>query len=308
MQIKSCGDDTSEIDVKPDGSWRVKGRAELKDLTQWHLPDGTLCVVTDTAAKPKMCSVKHEVKEEPSPEEAGCRLKLGIRKNSNGQWEISKRGDGDLVLSSDNDHTRHMENKNRINLTCSTEEANIGGEVYNSEAARNDYPVAHVHDLDSSPSEDENAPPPSMERDVIVLSDSDDDAVMVVSPSAVRCGSAAHGTGNQTSGVMCGEEELGGGCLNETSFLAFKEGFDDLGLSFWERPPSPRDDPSYQMFDPGARVTDNPGEVDEPVCGGDWGGTAVAANNPPEGSVANDRNAGEKRRDPPGSGKAETTV
>jgi E3 SUMO-protein ligase PIAS1 len=301
IQIKSCGDDTSEIDVKPDGSWRVKGRAELKDLKQWHLPDGTLCVATDTEAKPKMCTVKHEVKEEPPSEEAGCRLKLGIRKNSNGQWEISKRGDGDSVLSSDN----HMENKDCINLTCSTDETDIGDEAYNSEPGRNDYPMAHVHDLDSSPS-DENAPPPSMEQDVIVLSDSDDDDVTVVSPSAVKCGSA-HGTGNLTSGV-CGEEL--GGCPNETSFLALKEGFDDLGLSFWERPLSPRDDPTYQMFDPGARVTDNPGEVDGPVCGGNLGGTAEAAN-PPEGSVANlggadessnDRNAGQKRRNPPGSG------
>ncbi|VAH92676.1 unnamed protein product [Triticum turgidum subsp. durum] len=44
--IKSCGDDLSEIDVKPDGSWRAKGGAELKDLMQWHLPDGTLCMST----------------------------------------------------------------------------------------------------------------------------------------------------------------------------------------------------------------------------------------------------------------------
>ncbi|RCV36690.1 hypothetical protein SETIT_8G002400v2 [Setaria italica] len=277
--IKSCGDDTSEIDVKPDGSWRVKGRVELKDLTQWHLPDGTLCVATDTAAKPKMCIVKHEVKEEPSSEEVGCRLKLEIRKNINGQWEISKRGDSDSMLSSSNDHTRHMENKNCINLTCSTDDTDIGGE-YNSEPARNDYPMTHVHDLDSSPS-DKNAPPPSMEQDVIVLSDSDDDAVTVLSPSTVKCGSA-HDTGNlfapnppETSGV-CGEQL--GGCPNETSFLALKEGFDDLGLSFWERPLSPRDDPTYQMFDMGTRVTDNPGEVDEPLYGGDLGVTAVAAN------------------------------
>ncbi|XP_072151478.1 E3 SUMO-protein ligase SIZ2-like [Setaria viridis] len=274
---KSCGDDTSEIDVKPDGSWRVKGRAELKDLTQWHLPDGTLCVSADTAAKPKMCIVKHEVKEEPYSEEVGWRLKLGIRKNSNGQWEISKRGDSDLVLSSDNYQARHMENKNCINLTFSTDDTDNADEVYNSEPAKNDYPMTHVHDLDSSTS-DKNAPPPSMEQDVIVLSDSDDDAVTVLSPSTVKCGSA-HDTGNlfapnppETSGA-CGEQL--GGCPNETSFLALKEGFDDLGLSFWERPLSPRDDPTYQMFDPGTRVTDNPVEVDEPVHGGDL---AVAAN------------------------------
>jgi hypothetical protein len=55
-QIKSCKDDTSEIDVKHDGSRRVKDRAELKDLTQWHLPDGTLSVSS---------SVHHFARETP---------------------------------------------------------------------------------------------------------------------------------------------------------------------------------------------------------------------------------------------------
>ncbi|CAL4886005.1 unnamed protein product [Urochloa decumbens] len=281
--IKSCGDDTSEIDVKPDGSWRVKGRAEPKDLTQWHLPDGTLCVATDAAAKAKLCIVKDEIKEEPLSEEVGCRLKLGIRKNSNGKWEISKRGDTDLVVSSDNDHAGDMENKKCITLTCSTDGTNIGDEG-NSEAGRNEYPMTHVHDLDSSAS-DEIAPPASAEQDVIVLSDSDDDAVTVLSPSAVNYGSA-NDNGDlfppnppETLGVH--GEQLGG-CPNEMPFLALKEGFDDLGLSFWERPPSPREDPTYQMLDPGTRVADNPGEVHEPVHGGDLGVVAVEAN-PMEG-------------------------
>ncbi|CAM0152377.1 unnamed protein product [Urochloa decumbens] len=263
--IKNCGDDTSEIDVKPDGSWRVKGRAELKDLIQWHLPDGTLCVATDAAAKAKVCIVKDEIKEEPLSEEVGCLLKLGIRKNSNGKWEISKRGDTDLVPSCDNDHARHMENKKCITLTCGTDDTNIGDEGYNSEAGRNGYPVTRVHDLDSSAS-DENAPPASAEQDVIVLSDSDDDAVTVLSPSAVNCGSA-----NDAGDLFAPNppETL------EAPFVALKEGFDDLGLSFWERPLSPRDDPTSQMLDLGTRVTDNPGEVD---YGGDLGGAAVAAN------------------------------
>ncbi|CAN6348738.1 unnamed protein product [Urochloa humidicola] len=270
--IKNCGDDTSEIDVKPDGSWRAKGRAELKDLIQWHLPDGTLCVATDAAAKAKVCIVKDEIKEEPLSEEVGCLFKLGIRKNSNGKWEISKRGDTDLVPSCDNDYARHMENKKCITLTCGTDDTNIGDEGYNSEAGRNDYPVTHVHDLDSSAS-DENAPPASAEQDVIVLSDSDDDAVTVLSPSAVNCGSA-----NDAGDLFAPNppETL------EAPFVALKEGFDDLGLSFWERPLSPRDDPTSQMLDLGTRVTDNPGEVD---YGGDLGGAAVAANPMHDGAL-----------------------
>jgi hypothetical protein len=91
IQIQSCGDDTTEIDVRPDGSWRVKGGPELKELAKWHLPVGTLCMATDLGATPNVGVVKHEAKEEPLSEEPGCRLKLEIRKNSNGQWQIRKK-------------------------------------------------------------------------------------------------------------------------------------------------------------------------------------------------------------------------
>ncbi|KAJ1264439.1 hypothetical protein BS78_08G001100 [Paspalum vaginatum] len=285
--IKSCGDDTSEIDVKPDGSWRVKGRSELKDLTQWHLPDGTLCVATDAAAKPKTSIVKHEIKEEPLSEQVGCHLKLGIRKNSNGQWEISRRGDTDLVLSSDNEHVNHIENKSCITLSNNIDDTNNGDEGCNLKPERNDSPMSHAHDLDSSAS-DENAPPASTEQNIIVLSDSDDDAVMVLSPSAVNCGST-HDTGNlfHPNPPEISREQPGG-CPNETSFHALKEGFGDLGLSFWECPLSPRDDPTYQVFDTSTLVTDNQGEEENyspnhkpkhgPVSGGDLGVITVVAN------------------------------
>ncbi|XP_062197553.1 E3 SUMO-protein ligase SIZ2-like isoform X2 [Phragmites australis] len=288
--IQSYGEDTSEIDVKPDGSWKVRGGAELKDLAQWHLPDGTLCVTTDTRAKPNMDIVKQEIKEEPLSEELGCRLKLGIRKNSNGQWEISKRGNTDLVPSSDNDHARHFENKNCTTLSSNIDDADTEDETYNSEPGGNDYPMSHVHDLDSSPT-DEHVPPEPREQDILVLSDSDDDIVTVLSPSAVNCGSVPD-TGNpfppkppETSGV-CGEQH--GGFSNETSCLALSEGFGDLGLSFWECPLSPQDDRTYQMFDPSIQVTDNLGEAQnypanyqsklEPVSGGNLGVQAAAAN------------------------------
>ncbi|KAI3959250.1 hypothetical protein MKW92_014629 [Papaver armeniacum] len=31
-----CGEDVTEIDVKPDGSWRAKNDKEHLELTQWH--------------------------------------------------------------------------------------------------------------------------------------------------------------------------------------------------------------------------------------------------------------------------------
>ncbi|KAG2673808.1 hypothetical protein I3843_Q033200 [Carya illinoinensis] len=62
-----CGEDVTEIEVKPDGSWRVKTkneneRRDMGDLAQWHFPDGTICV-PDTLVRPRgevLKEIKHE--------------------------------------------------------------------------------------------------------------------------------------------------------------------------------------------------------------------------------------------------------
>ncbi|XP_058204682.1 E3 SUMO-protein ligase SIZ1-like isoform X3 [Rhododendron vialii] len=41
--VQDCGEDITEIDVKPDGSWRIKSGYQFKNLEQWHLPDGSVC-------------------------------------------------------------------------------------------------------------------------------------------------------------------------------------------------------------------------------------------------------------------------
>ncbi|KAL7228724.1 hypothetical protein ACSBR2_007424 [Camellia fascicularis] len=45
-KVKYCGEDTIEIDVKPDGSWRAKNVYQFKKLEQWHLPDEIIYVST----------------------------------------------------------------------------------------------------------------------------------------------------------------------------------------------------------------------------------------------------------------------
>ncbi|XP_028107786.1 E3 SUMO-protein ligase SIZ1-like, partial [Camellia sinensis] len=64
--VKYCGDDTIEIDVKPDGSWRAKAESdhrELGDLGMWHFPDGTLCAPMNEEVKSRLEAFKH-VKQE----------------------------------------------------------------------------------------------------------------------------------------------------------------------------------------------------------------------------------------------------
>lgn len=238
--IQSCEDDVCEIDVKPDGSWRVKGGAKLKDLARWHLPDGTLCVATSIGSRPNTDIVKEEIKEVSPSEQLGCRIKLGIRKNNNGKWEITKRGDVNSMPSSDNDQSENFENGNSVSST-----SNI--DLENTEDSE---PGQCVHDLDSSPV-DEHVPPVPIEQDIIVLSDSDDDDdnVMVLSSNALNCNSADY-TGDpfppnppKTSGTS---KEQPDGAPVEASFLMLTEDFEELGLPFWGYPSNPQDDPAIE--------------------------------------------------------------
>ena len=52
--MQSCGEDVTEIQVKPDGCWRVKPKNERGILAQWHNADGTLCPLVEGEFKPKM--------------------------------------------------------------------------------------------------------------------------------------------------------------------------------------------------------------------------------------------------------------
>ncbi|VAH92674.1 unnamed protein product [Triticum turgidum subsp. durum] len=288
--IKSCGDDLSEIDVKPDGSWRAKGGAELKDLMQWHLPDGTLCMSTGTGPKPNMGVVKQEIKEEPLPENKGSRLKLGIRRNNNGKWEISKKGDVNLKPTSYNDQSRDFENGKCVTHTSNTNHEDAKGGSYNSEPGQSDHPTSSVYDLNSSPG-DEHVP--------IVLSDTDDENATVLSPSTVNCG-AANDTGYEFPPPN--PLDTSGG-PDETSFF-LNENFDDLGLSFWEYPSTTQDDPGIQGTDNLGEVQNYPAtnlSLHEPVSTVNLGVLAPAANQPEygnDGSLNNAKNTSQKRKNP----------
>jgi hypothetical protein len=169
-----------------------------------------------------------------------------------------------LVSSSDGDGARHLEsNKSCTTLTSTIDNEGDKKGSCTSEPGRNDCPVSHVHDLESSPA-GENVPPSPREQDVIVLSDSDDDDFVTVSClKAVNCGSVPNPL--ETSGVD-------GEGLNETTYFAVKECFGDLGLSFWDFPSSPQDDPSTPAMGIPGEVQNHPAKDQskhEPASGDD---------------------------------------
>ncbi|KAK4578885.1 hypothetical protein RGQ29_028808 [Quercus rubra] len=94
--MRNCGEDMTEINVKPDGSWSAKTRGEYSDLAQWHFPDGSLYIAKDEATS-NLKSLR-QIKQEDVIEEHR-NLKIGMEKNHNGVT-ISKHQH--IVLSSRN--------------------------------------------------------------------------------------------------------------------------------------------------------------------------------------------------------------
>ncbi|KAL8171180.1 hypothetical protein V2J09_022984 [Rumex salicifolius] len=46
-KMRDCKDEISDIELKLDGSWRVKNEVAIKDLSLWHHPDGSLSNASD---------------------------------------------------------------------------------------------------------------------------------------------------------------------------------------------------------------------------------------------------------------------
>lgn len=88
--MRECGEDVNEIEVKPDGSWRVKNETEHKELGQWHLPDGSLCTFAKTEMKPELETMKQIKQEGFSDGPTNTNIKL--KRNRNGIWKVCKPG------------------------------------------------------------------------------------------------------------------------------------------------------------------------------------------------------------------------
>ena len=195
--MRSCGEDVTEIEVKPDGSWRVKSkneseRRDLGDLAQWHFPDGTLCV-PDTEVKSKMEGMK-QIKQEGIAE-GHIDLKLGIRKNCNGLWEVSKPED--VNTSSDNRLQERFGNYEQKVIPMSSSATGSGrdGEdpSVNQDGGGNFDISTNGIEMDSISLNVDSAfgfagrisSAQVGDAEVIVLSDSEGDDEMLISPESI---------------------------------------------------------------------------------------------------------------------------
>ncbi|KAI7730845.1 hypothetical protein M8C21_002066 [Ambrosia artemisiifolia] len=246
--MRNCGEDVTEIEVKPDGSWRVKAEHDQKSLGQlgqWHLPDGTLFVSKEIESKPKPEALK-QLKHEGGSEGRNTSLKLGFKKNSNGIWEVSKPANLRSVSSEKSVNNGHDRNTNGFLKSSSATVSGRDGEdpsINQDGGGHFGHSTTNVADFGSlSPNMDPNLNPSAAGgvADVIVLSDSDDET-----ENQMSSGPACNKNGTETVSVLPQTVDISGGsaCLG-----LFNNFDDDFGVQFWSLPSTKQAGPGFEIF------------------------------------------------------------
>ncbi|KAJ4848592.1 hypothetical protein Tsubulata_020259 [Turnera subulata] len=85
--MRHCGEDVTEIMVKPDGSWAAKTKGEIGDLGQWHRPDGSLFDATREVTSP--LEMSRHIEKGYNLELCGS-TEYGMEENTNGIVQVGK--------------------------------------------------------------------------------------------------------------------------------------------------------------------------------------------------------------------------
>lgn len=270
--MMNCGEEIAEIEVKPDGSWRVKvksesERLELGNLAQWRLPDGTLCV--STAGDVKRVDTLKQVKQE-GVSDCPAGLKLGIRKNRNGVWEVSKPEGTNT--SSGNKLKGAFGNPEQVVIPMSSSATGSGRDgddpsVNQGGGGHIDYSTTNGIEMDSlclnnvDLAYEYNEPNTSAQvggAEVIVLSDSEEDNDLLASPAIAYKNNRNDATDGYSVpppvivDSYTEEHNLGG-----NSCLGLFPNDDEFGMSsLWSLPSGSQAGPGFQLFGSDADVSD----------------------------------------------------
>lgn len=257
--MKHCEEDVTEIEVKPDGSWRVKSKKQ-SELSQWHLPDGSLCPSVDEVKRKMemLIPVKQEgFSDGPTP------LKLGIRKNRNGVWEVRKPTPNGLSSS----NKVGYQDKNGIPMSSSAtgsgrdgggDDASVSQDAIGSfDFGTNGIELDSISmNVDSGYNIlDGNQAGEDMNNEVIVLSDSDEDNDAVITPAPGYSGGVNFPL--NPSGIINSYNEdthtmAGGG----SSRLGVSNDDDDFVTPWWSLPPDTPEAPGFPLFASDADVSE----------------------------------------------------
>ncbi|GAB2276717.1 hypothetical protein Dimus_011433 [Dionaea muscipula] len=170
--MRKCGEETDEIDVKPDCCWRVKKANEFMDLAMWHHPDGEVM--------PSLVSSKLDEQEHKSREYTP---KLEIQSHATEPQDIhlfynndeSENFDRNVItMSSTDTGDGEHDGVPSINQNCSEQVGILG----------NNENEVNSEDNNCGPANGTSCQCSSI-QDVVILSDSDEDEVSLVFPKSV---------------------------------------------------------------------------------------------------------------------------
>ncbi|KAJ0266653.1 E3 SUMO-protein ligase SIZ1 [Hirschfeldia incana] len=242
-KMTHCEEDVTEIEVKPDGSWRVKSKKE-RELSQWHLPDGSRCPSADEVKRKMetLTPVKQEgFSDGPTP------LKLGIRKNRNGVWEVRKPIPNGLSSSNQDKNIVPMSSSatgsGRDDASLSQD--GIGSFDFGTNGIDLDSVSMNVDSGYNVP--DRNQAGEDVNNDVIVLSDSDEDNDVVITPGPGYSGGGVNFPLNN-SGIINSYNEDPQAMAGGSSRLGVSNDDDDFAASFWSFPADTPEAPGFPLF------------------------------------------------------------
>ncbi|KAG1339129.1 E3 SUMO-protein ligase SIZ1 [Cocos nucifera] len=267
--LQNCGEDVNEIDVKPDGCWRAKIEGEFTELAQWHMPDGTLCAKTDTEVKSDLENLR-QVQQDGTFLEGQTGLRLGIKRNCNGIWGVSNLEDmkpsssGSHVLSKHDNHCQNI-----IPMSSSPTGCCRDGEdpsVNQEGEGHLDLSLNNGHELDSLPLNFdpiyvEDGIPHTTSKDIIVVSDSDEDNLMLISPENAYKTGASGDTGIHFTAIRPGvseryPEDPGLGTSGTSCLGLFNNNGGDFGMPLWPMQTCLQTGPGFQLVGTDAEVPD----------------------------------------------------
>ncbi|XP_061959511.1 E3 SUMO-protein ligase SIZ1-like isoform X2 [Populus nigra] len=230
-KMRHCGEDITEIEVKPDGSWRVKTKTESDhrdagELAQWHNPDSTLCVpyTGELKSKVEMKQIKQEGGSEGRLQENFELYEQKVIPMSSSATGSGRDGEDPSVNQDTGENFEFTNNGMELD--------SLSLNVYST------YGFT-----------DQNLSAPVGNAEVIVLSDSDDENDILISSGSVY---KSNQNGGATISVpspgiadhFLEDPTLGTGgnsCLG--LFNA-----DEYGMPLWPLPPGNQAGPGFQLF------------------------------------------------------------
>ncbi|KAI7738795.1 hypothetical protein M8C21_021092 [Ambrosia artemisiifolia] len=170
--MQPCDEDVTEIEVKSDGSWRVKIGRPFMDLERWHISDGSLCVSEANVGSSVAAS----------GEKSEHRSANG---NGNGVPEYMTDG-GQEIISMSHSSSENMQED---------EIQSVNHDVMMDSVPYNNNPTSGITNRSSSSS--------LGDQNIIVLSDSDEEIIDAVcaTPGPPTASFSSHTANPETLGM-----------------------------------------------------------------------------------------------------------